>query len=67
MATMKFTHLIVISLTVGALLALAPIGHRGYHLFPVFVVMSGFVLGVGALVNKVLKAVGRKIRRPDDV
>jgi hypothetical protein len=62
MAAMKFTHIIVTSLTVGALLALAPIGHRGYHFFPAFIIMSG----IGMLVNKALKAVGTKVRRPKD-
>jgi len=64
MAAMKFTHIIVTSVTVGALLALAPMGHRGYHFFPSFIIMSGFVFGIGMLVNKALKAVDTKVRRP---
>jgi hypothetical protein len=66
MAARGLKRLIVTSLVVGGLLALAPIGQRGYHFFPVFILMSGFVLGVGVLVNEALRRLPEKQKNLED-
>ena len=48
---MRLERLIVIAVCVGALLSLMGAGSRGFHFLPTFILVSGFVLGVGLLIN----------------
>ena len=42
---------VITSLIVGALFSVAAAGTRGYHFLPAFIVLSGFVAGIGIMVN----------------
>jgi hypothetical protein len=42
---------IITGLIVGALVAVGTVGTRGFHFLPAFIVISGFVIAVGLLVN----------------
>jgi hypothetical protein len=45
--------LIILALCLGALFSVTSAGTRGWHFLPWFIVGSGFVLGVGLLINNI--------------
>jgi hypothetical protein len=59
---MKTVRLISICLAIAAVLAMAGLGHRGYHWFPAFIMFSGFLIGVALLADKAFSAIIEKIR-----
>jgi len=51
---------IITGLIVGALVAVVEVGKRGYHFLPAFILMSGFVIAVGLLVNMACAKVAQR-------
>jgi hypothetical protein len=43
--------LIIMAVSIGALISVGGLGHRGFYFLPSFVLTSGFVLGVGLLIK----------------
>jgi len=58
---MRLGPLVVTALIVGALLSLMGAGTRGFRFLPTFLLVSGFVLGIGLMVNRAAESV--KARR----
>ena len=54
---MQTRRLIAIGLAVGALVAITGLGERRFHLLLTFTFASGFVVGVGMLVNHATESV----------
>ena len=48
---MQTGTLIIVGLAVGALVAITGLGTRGFHFLPSFILVSGFVIGVGMLLS----------------
>ena len=63
---MKTFRIVAICVVIAAVLALTGLGRRGFHWFPVFILWSGFLVGVALLADKMLTAVGNKTRWPDN-
>lgn len=59
---MGLVPLIVTALVVGTLVSLGAVGTRGFHFLPSFILVSGFVLGIGLLVNKVTESIASRKR-----
>lgn len=63
---MHLGPLILTALIVGALVSVMGAGARGFHFLPMFILASGFVLGVGLLVNRAAESVKTRMQgRPD--
>ena len=61
---MQTGTLIIVGLAVGALVAITGLGTRGFHFLPSFILVSGFVIGVGLLVNRAVERVTRGRNKP---
>lgn len=55
--------LVVVGLIVGALVATTQLGTRGSHFLPPFILVSGFVIGVGMLVNRAVETMTKRRER----